>query len=265
MKVVIPKRNSVKQKDFYCLSKFNINHKQMKKYSICEIINRTLKILILIFLTNCNNNSNNLKIKSINIEDIKIDPPNCPNYQFESLKYNDNSLFLKINCNQSYFFYLREREYFLYCLKNLKSFILQNTLTDTIYCEYNFFNQENRKMEIKISRNEALKAINLRDSFNYPIFHTLIENVINDSNYNSTIAFMSYIYGKATIGDSYEFYDDADIFDFYFNIDNEIQKKIKEPQTLRILHLMELNMKKSNNIYPIDIHIRFIKNLFYKK
>ncbi len=92
-----------------------------------------------------------------------------------------------------------------------------------------------------------------------------LTNCNNDSNYNSTIAFMSYIYGKATIGDSYEFYDDADIFDFYFNIDNEIQKNINEPQSLKTLQRMELNMAKTNKIDAIGLHIRFIKNLFYKK
>lgn len=224
-----------------------------------------LNILILFFLTNCNNNSSNVKIVSFNIEDIKIDPPNCPNYQFKSIKKINNSILIKINCTETYFFYLTEREYFFYCIKNLKNFILQNTLTDTIYCEYDYINQENRKMELKISRNEALNAINLRDSFNYPIFHSIIENVINDSNYNSTIAFMSYIYGKATIGDSYEFYDDADIFDFYFNVDSEIQKSINEPQSLKTLQIMELNMAKTNNIGPIRLHITYIKNLFKKE
>ena len=51
----------------------------------------------------------------------------------------------------------------------------------------------------------------------------------------------------------------------YFNIDNEIQKNINEPQSLKTLQRMELNMAKTNKSDAIGLHIRFIKNLFYKK
>ncbi len=226
---------------------------------------KTLLVLfILLLLPSCSINSNQSITDVLKFEDIKIKPPNCPNYQFESIQKNGDSIVLKINCNETYFFYLTEREYFIYCLKNLKPYLLQEKFIDTIFCEYNYPNQNNRKMDLKTSKQEAIKAIELRDSINAPFFHKIIENVINDSNYNNTVNFMSYIYGKSTIGDSYNFYDDADIFDFYYIINNDILSGNKDPLSLKTLKLMETKMNKTNPTSPIDVHITFIKTLYYK-
>ena len=236
----------------------NLNDMMFKKMKTILIL------LTLFFLTSCNNNLSQSKTAVLKFEDIKIKPPNCPNYQFESIQKKGDSIVLKINCNETYFFYLTEREYFIYCLKNLKPYLLQEEFIDTIFCEYNYPNQDNRKMDLKTSKQEAIKAIELRDSINAPFFHKIIENVINDSNYNNTVNFMSYIYGKSTIGDSYNFYDDADIFDFYYIINNDILSGNKDPLSLKTLKLMETKMNKTNPISPIDVHITFIKSLYNK-
>lgn len=217
--------------------------------------------LIPILVLGCKNGTVPQEKKSIlQLQDVKIKAPRCPNYKFQSIKKTGRKLLLKVNCSETSYCPLTEREYFLYCLKNAQPYISQENL-DSVICEFNYVNQGNRKVELSMSKKFAIEGVRLRDSANTPIMFNIVESIINDSNYNSTILFMSYIYGKATIGEKYNFFDNADVFEFYYAINNEILFS-NSKECLKTLMKMETNINPKSGESAITKHLRYLKNLY---
>lgn len=214
-------------------------------------------IFVFLIMQSCINNSKNdakLEIK----EPVQLKLPTCKEYSFIGIENKENDVIVKMNCYSDYYDPLAEREYFLYISRNLVNYLEKNKV-DSIKGVFIYPNQENRIIDFGFASDTIINVIKNRDSITRPIYYKIIDRVINDSSFRLKTLNMSYIYGLITIGESYSLNDNADIFNFYLLINDEIIYTHKT-DNLKILYQM-LELLKG---FEDEEFIKYLINLYPK-